>query len=107
MEELLEALVRGERRPHPDARRPRELRRRLLAEPAEELGSPFEVSATGRSSECHEAERQPDDDRVDAGLRQSKPGSDAHRYADDACPDPDPYQHRDEREKRTCEEEGE
>jgi hypothetical protein len=79
----------------------------LLAEETEELRGALEVSARGRSGEGDQAERQADDDRVDAGPRQSQPGGHAQQHADAAVPDPDPDEEHDESEEPHRHEEGE
>ncbi len=90
MEELLQPLVRGDRRADPDSRRAGELRRRLLAEQAEQVGRALEVGAGRRRREREEAHHEADHDRVDTGLRERDPGGHAERRVDDAAPHAEP-----------------
>ena len=84
VEDLLQPLVRGDRRAEPLLRDPRQLRRRLLAEGAEALGRALELRPRRRVGEREQPEHEPDDDRIDAGLQDRDP----HGGADDEAQDP-------------------
>ena len=85
--ELLQALVRRDRRLEPDPGRARELRRRLLAEEPEEVARALEVAARGGIGEREQPHREPDHDRVDAGLREGVPGEHPEHGVDAAATD--------------------
>ena len=57
------------------ARRALELRRGLLAEPAETLGGPVQLGAADGTSAEQQAERQAEHDRLDARLEQRHPAA--------------------------------
>ena len=73
VEELLQPLVRRDRRPEAHADRARQLRGRLLAELAEPLRGALELGPRSRVGVGQEAHREADDDRLDPGLEQRHP----------------------------------
>ena len=87
MKALLGAFVRRECGSHAEPRRPGELGRRLLAEQPEEIGGALEVAAGRRRRERQQPHRQPDHDRVDAGLREGVPGEHPEHGVDAAATD--------------------
>ena len=95
MVELLQPLVRGQRRGEPGARRLRQVGGRLLAEAAEQVAGPFQVGPGRRVGDGQQPHHQADDDRVDAGLQDRDPRRDPRRRVDDPGPDPGPAQEQD------------
>ena len=95
MVELLEPLVRGQRRGEPGARRLRQVGGRLLAEAAEQVAGPFQVGPGRRVGDGQQPHHQADDHRVDAGLQDRDPRRDPRRRVDDPGPDPGPAQEQD------------
>ena len=96
MEAVLDPLVRRDRRGDAELGRARELGRRLLAERARELRDPLEVRARRRIRARDQADRQPGDHRIDAGLEQRAP----HRRPDDHGDRPAPRDRREAQRQR-------
>ena len=84
MEDLLQPLIRGDRRAETLLRDPGQLRRRLLAEGPEALGRALELRARRGVGEGEQPEHEPDHDRIDAGLLHRDP----HGGSDDKAQDP-------------------
>ena len=73
MVELLQPLVRRDRRLDAGPRRAGELRRRLLAEETEDVTRALEVGAGGCIGIREQSHREAGDDRVDSGLEEGDP----------------------------------
>ena len=73
MPELLQAVVRRDRRLQAEPRLARELRRRLLPEEPEEVGRPLEVAARGWVRVRQQPHRESGHDRIDSGLEERDP----------------------------------
>ena len=71
--ELQQAGVRRDGCPQAGAGRARQLRGRLLAEAAEEVGRPLELAAAGRVGPGDQADREAEHDRVDRPTRRAPP----------------------------------
>ena len=67
------------------ARRALELRRRLLAEPAETLGGPVQLRPADGTGAAQQAERQAEHHRLDARLVQRDPCRDPEQHTRDAA----------------------
>ena len=80
--ELGQPLVRRDRRPQPFPGRACQLRRRLLAEAPKQVARTFEVDPGCRGGVGEQSHRQSDHDRIDPGLVEGDPGSDAEDRAD-------------------------
>ena len=81
VEDLLQALVRGDGGAEPLLRDPRQLGRRLLAEGAEALGGALELRPRRRVGERDQPEDEADHDRVDARLEDCDPDGGGDRQA--------------------------
>ncbi len=64
-----------------------ELRGRLLAEAAEEVGRPLQLTAPGRVGPGEQADGEAEHDRVHTGLIQPDPGNRGEQEVDEAGPD--------------------